>query len=345
MKKSNAIQRAAWAAGVAFGIAAAPAPAQEPHGAVALMYHRFGEDAFPSTNVRLAQFETHLALIEEIGATVVTLGAVVDAFETGAAPPPRAVAISVDDAYASVLAEAWPRLKAAGHRFTLFVATDPVDRAVAGYLSWDQIRALAAEGVEIGSQAVTHPHLPGLDPARLRAELVTSADRIEAEIGTRPTLFAYPYGEADGAAMDAARDAGYRAAFGQHSGVMTAGQPRFYLPRFPINESFGTPDALRQRLNARPMPVAEVTPRDPTLGPETNPPAFGFTLTADLPGLDRLACYRSGVGKVAGLERLGPRVELRFDAPFSPGRARLNCTAPTADGAWRWFGWQFYTPG
>lgn len=351
MTKSNAIGRllaqAALGALVLVGPGADAASAQagEPAGAVGLMYHRFGEEAYPSTNVRLDQFDRHLEAIAAGGATVVTLGEVVDAFEGNATLPARAVAISVDDAYASVLAEAWPRLRAAGHRFTLFVATDPVDKGISGYLDWDGIRALAADGVEIGSQAVTHPSLPGLDAAALKAELTASADRIEAETGTRPDLFAYPYGEASAAVMRAARAAGYRAAFGQHSGVMTAGQPRFYLPRFPINETFATPNAMRQRLDARPMPVSDITPADPTVRPGANPPAFGFTLTAALPGLDRLACYRSGVGEVTALERLGPRVELRFDAPFPPGRTRVNCTAPTADGAWRWFGWQFHVPG
>src|SRR3546814_5118788 len=44
--------------------AALPAAAESPaadNGAVLLMYHRFGEDALPSTSVRLGQFEAHLA--------------------------------------------------------------------------------------------------------------------------------------------------------------------------------------------------------------------------------------------------------------------------------------------
>ena len=325
---------------------AAPAALASDGAAVALMYHRFGEDAHPSTNVRLDQFEAHLERLRVGEHAAVTLGRVVDSWTGGAPLPERAVAISVDDAYASVFAEAWPRLRAAGITFTLFVATEPVDRGQAGYMSWDQIRTLVAAGVEIGSQAVTHPHMPDLSEEDIRTELVRSADRIEAETGTRPTLFAYPYGEASATVMRLAEEAGYRAGFGQHSGALSPGLPRFYLPRFPINEDFGAPDLVADRMAALPLPVGDITPESPALAPgDPNPPHFGFTVTDPALALDRLACFRSDMGPVGTMERLGPRVELRFAQPFAAGRTRINCTLPAADGGWRWFGWQIYRPG
>ncbi len=41
---------------------ACAAPAAD-NGAVILLYHRFGEDSLPSTNVRLDQFEAQLAVL------------------------------------------------------------------------------------------------------------------------------------------------------------------------------------------------------------------------------------------------------------------------------------------
>ena len=325
----------------------ATTPARASEGAaVALMYHRFGEDAYPSTNVRLEQFEAHLERLRDGGHSAVTLGRIIDAWSGGAPLPERPVAISIDDAYASVFTEAWPRLRDAAIPFTLFVATDPVDRGQPGYMRWDQIRQLARAGVEIGSQAVTHPHMPDLSEEELRAELTRSADRIEAEIGIRPTLFAYPYGVASATVMRLAREAGYRAGFGQHSGALSPGLPRFYLPRFPVNEDFGAPGLVAERMRALPLPVADITPESPTLAQgDLNPPHFGFTVTDPALTLDRLACFRSDIGPVGTLERLGPRVELRFTKPFAAGRTRINCTLPTADGGWRWFGWQVYRAG
>jgi hypothetical protein len=93
-----------------------------------------------------------------------------------------------------------------------------------------------------------------------------------------------------------------------------------------------------------PLHATDVTPDNPNLGaPEMeNPPAFGFTLAADVAWDADIACYHSDTGKVAQMERLGPRLELRFDKPFPTGRTRINCTVPTPEGRWRWFGMQYY---
>ena len=39
--------------------------------------------------------------------------------------------------------------------------------------------------------------------------------------------------------------------------------------------------------------------------------------------------------------KLGPRIEVRTDKRFEKGRTRLNCTMPTKNNRWRWYGRQF----
>ena len=86
--------------------------------AVILMYHRFGEDAIPSTNIRLEQFDRHLKILTNGGYTVWPLGKIVTHMQTNQPLPDRTVGISVDDAYLSVYTEAWPRLKEKGLPFS-----------------------------------------------------------------------------------------------------------------------------------------------------------------------------------------------------------------------------------
>ena len=86
--------------------------------AVVLMYHRFGEDRFPSTNIRVEQFEAQLEHLQEAGYTIVPLADVVSALTQGTPLPDRAVAVSIDDAYRSVYDVAFPRLSAPGYPFT-----------------------------------------------------------------------------------------------------------------------------------------------------------------------------------------------------------------------------------
>lgn len=333
----------ALAGGTPVGAQAVPPPE-----AVVLMYHRFGEDAYPSTNIRLEQFEAHLAELTLGDYTVLPLGEVVAALDAGRPLPPRAVALTVDDAHRSFLDEGWPRLEAAGLPVTLFVATEAVEKNLPDYMSWAEIAELARAGVEIGSQSHSHPHMAGLEPARVRAEIARSQALFAEHLGRAPGLFAYPYGEASAATMAEIEAAGFLAAFGQHSGVVGTSEPRFYLPRFALNESYGAMERVRLALNARALAVAEVTPADPWLAPPAdNPPLFGFTVLEQagpaLERLDRLACYASHLGQVER-QILGPRVEVRLATPFPAGRGRINCTLPDGQGRWYWLGRQFVIP-
>ena len=196
------------------------AAAAQESSAVILMYHRFGESDYPSTNIKLDQFEAHLEELRKQRYTVLPVAEIVEKVGRGETLPDRTVGITIDDAYTSVYKTAWPRLKAANFPFTLFVATDPVDRAAPGYMTWEQIRELAEAGVTIGSQTKSHPHLPTIPVEAVKRELDGSNARFIAELGNRPSLFAYPYGEFDLNVRDLVIDRGFTAAFGQNSGVM-----------------------------------------------------------------------------------------------------------------------------
>lgn len=324
--------------------AALPLPVGADGHAVVFMYHRFGDGRFPSTNITLEQFDAHISEIQSAGYNVRPLPEIIAAFRKREPVPDRTIAITIDDAYASVYAEAWPRLRQAGLPFTLFVATDTIDRRLADMMTWDQIRELATAGVTIGSQTASHPHMPELSQAQNQAEIDRSNQRFREELGFQPTLFAYPYGESGLEQQQLVRGAGFVAAFGQHSGVQHADTDLYNLPRFAMNERFGSLDRFRLAANALPLPVTDVTPADTVLR-EQNPPPFGFTVDPHIQRLANLNCYASNQSGAARLERLGPhRIEVRIDEAFSPGRGRINCTMPAGDGRWRWFGVQFYIP-
>jgi peptidoglycan/xylan/chitin deacetylase (PgdA/CDA1 family) len=138
--------------------------------------------------------------------------------------PRRAVVITFDDGYASVL-RARPVLKAAGYAATVFVVTAFVERrapltwhgmadAPVGELTplgWEEIESLAAAGWEIGSHTTSHALLTHVDDADLQRELVESREAIAGRLGSCESL-AYPYGIADDRVARAAAAAGYNAA-------------------------------------------------------------------------------------------------------------------------------------
>jgi peptidoglycan/xylan/chitin deacetylase (PgdA/CDA1 family) len=317
-----------------------PEIASAQSGAVVIMYHRFGENELPSTNIRLEQFEAHLDELTSGKYTVLPLPEVIDAIQSGRKLPDRTIVITMDDAYRSIYTEAWPRLRARNLPFTVFAATDPIDRGSTHYMTWNQLRELKAAGVTIANHTSSHGHMIEASAGRNSAIIVNAKVRLEAELGVASDIFAYPYGELSLAVRQVVKDAGFRAAFGQHSGVAHSGLDPLNLPRFSFNENFGGMDRFRLIVNALPLPVTEITPMDPLL--TVNPPPFGFTVAAGIDNLGQLNCFSSHEGQ-AGVERLGEsRIEVRIRTPFPTGRSRFNCTVPGPDGRWRWFGMQYY---
>lgn len=147
-----------------------------------------------------------------------------------AAPGPRTLAVTFDDAYRSVRALAEPILSALGLPGTVFAPTafigndmpmtwpgidpwlgDPHEAELTP-MAWDELGVLAERGWEVGSHTRTHPRLTELDGPSLAAELSGSRADCEEALGIECRTIAYPYGEADARVVDAARAAGYAAA-------------------------------------------------------------------------------------------------------------------------------------
>lgn len=317
--------------------------AQENEGvtyASVIMYHRFGEDRYPSTNTTIEQLESHIAYLQEGGFTIMALPEIIERFQSGRTVPDRTVAISIDDAYLSVYEEGWPRFRDAGFPITLFVATGPIDRNLRGYMSWDQLRELQAAGVSIGSQTNSHPHMHRISIDAVKEELSSSNQRFIDELGLRPELFAYPYGEYNLEVIEAVKEAGFIAAFGQNSGIMHKDDLLYELPRFAFNEAYGDLERLSLAANGLPLKVTQITPADMVI--TQNPPFYGFTLDEDMEPKKQLRCFSSRYGKL-DVSLLGRRAEIRLPGPLEGPRFRINCTMPGKDKRWRWFGRQFLT--
>ncbi len=318
-----------------------PGPAGATDHAVVLTYGRFGNDPNPTAAIRLEQFETHLRILKTEGYHVLALDEIMRRMKAGEDLPDRTVAITIDDGHATFATQAWPRLKAAGLPVTLFVATATLDSGAG--LTWTELRRLKAEGVAVGNITHTYPYLPLQGRDRVAAEIATASDRIAAELGERPRLFAYPYGIWSAAARAQVEEAGFDAAFGQQSGVAHARADRYTLPRFPMNEATGSPSRFRLAVEALPLAVTDIVPLDPMVS--ANPPEIGFTLIDRIEQPDRLACFASHLSSPAALEWLGhDHVEIRLSQPFPVGRGRVNCTAPGPDGRWRWLGLPILVP-
>ena len=104
-------------------------------------------------------------------------------------------------------------------------------------LGWDEVRALQRGGIEIGCHTVGHPILALLPPAAQAAEIERARDRIAAETGARPTLFAYPNGtprDFDDTTVATVRAAGFAAACTTVRGANVVGADPLRLRRLGV---------------------------------------------------------------------------------------------------------------
>ena len=123
-----------------------------------------------------------------------------------------------DDAYRDFYEHAWPLLKRYGFSATVFVPVsfvggraewDRLHGEPAALMSWNEIRAAQQDGVRFESHSLAHRRVTEMEPDEIRHELSASRDALEREVGVRPTVFSYPFGEVDDVAAAAAEASGY----------------------------------------------------------------------------------------------------------------------------------------
>ncbi|MFD3524058.1 polysaccharide deacetylase family protein [Streptomyces sp. NPDC058653] len=224
-----------------------PGPGPGPEERVPiLMYHAVAHRPAPSVralSVSPDAFAEQLALLGERGFTPLTTAALAAVWRGEGRLPARPVLITFDDGYEGVHRYALPALARHGFAATLFVSTGwlrgPYDEgdALDTMLDWDQVRQLAAAGVEIGGHSHTHPQLDQLDDARLGYEAARCREIVDAELGVAPVSFAYPYGYSTRRVRRAVRAAGFTQSLAVGNGLARRGQGPYALERVTVRRS------------------------------------------------------------------------------------------------------------
>jgi peptidoglycan/xylan/chitin deacetylase (PgdA/CDA1 family) len=118
------------------------------------------------------------------------------------------VSLTFDDGFASVQAARREMLQR-NMRGTFYISSGLLGQP--GRLTWDEIRAMEAEGHEIGGHTVNHAHLETLDEAEQARQICD--DRVAlTNQGLRVTSFAYPFGASGPTTAATIRNCGYSSA-------------------------------------------------------------------------------------------------------------------------------------
>jgi peptidoglycan/xylan/chitin deacetylase (PgdA/CDA1 family) len=209
--------------------------------AAILMYHRVIADAEDATSleagmfVRASTFERHVVRLKEMG----MVGILGDLVRRPPRPddPPRAV-LTLDDGWRDNLTVAWPILDRHAVRATIFLVRDlsSAGRNAEGeFLRPDEVRDLAAKGMEFGAHTATHPFLDLLGSDEAEREMRTSKEAVEGWTGRPCELFAYPAGRFNGETPAIAR-ALFRASVTVRRGWWTRDCDWALVPRIAIHE-------------------------------------------------------------------------------------------------------------
>ena len=156
------------------------------------MYHRFNENKYPSTNIRMEVFHEQMQIIKNSNYEFYDPEIFITEFDKR--KDNKKILITIDDGFKSFYNEAWPYLKKNQIPFILFISTEPVGKN--GYMNWDEIREIEkSELGYIGHHSHTHEYLINMSDDQFIEDIETSSRIFKDKLGYVPSIFSYPFGE------------------------------------------------------------------------------------------------------------------------------------------------------
>jgi len=310
-------------------------------GIITLMYHRFEENKYPSTNIKINDFKKHIELIKNSNIEFINEKTLKEIVLKKKNYTEKKILLTIDDAFLSFYKNAWPILQKEKIPFILFVNTREINNRHPNYMSWDQIREIHKSDIGvIGGHSFSHEYLAFATEDEIIKDINKSIEDYKRELNFNPEVFSYPFGEYSLEVKNIVKKLGYVIAFGQHSGVVHQRSDLFELPRFPINESYGTLDRFSFLLKTSPLPYKFFKP-DEKLLKTNNPPSIEIEFEQNVKNIN---CFTNEGGswkksEITYLENNWIRVLLK--EKYKPRRGKINCTLKMKDGSWGWLGKQF----
>ncbi len=312
------------------------------------VYHRFGDSRYPTTNVSVKDFESHLNWLTKHDFTFLNFSDAIAYLQSDGADRKIAV-ITIDDGYKSFFKNGLPLLKKYKAPATLFINTETIDGG--DYMGWPELRTAMKNNIEIGNHTHSHDYFLN-KPASTRyssfkEEIELSQSIIQKNLDFTPTVFSYPYGEFDVEMKNIAKQVGFKAAAAQNSGVVYAGTDLFMCPRFPMSEAYSGLDKFIEKASAKALKVLNRSPENPYL-PSNKKPILTLTIDITDLRLDQLQCFVQG-GKCSFkiIEKSAAKATITFQSvAVITGRRRTLCTItiPDKKGVWHWYSHLWVNP-
>lgn len=314
---------------------------------VILQYHHVSTQTPNSTSVSPAVFAEHMAYLKD-NHTVVDLAQAIQAIQNNQALPKDAVAITFDDGFTNILENGHPILEKYDFPYTVFINPAIIGES-SSQLTWDEIRSMQPLAT-FANHTLDHAHLlekyGNENQQQWLTRVMQDINQAEAimreELSYSKKWLAYPFGEFNQALKSELITQGY-IGFGQQSGAVSVHSDFGALPRFPAAGIYAKLDSLKVKLNSLAMPLSKVEPSRVEYKPDEVIKELSLTISDNDVRLDAFACYFKGEKlKFIGNENT---VNVKVDHTTEPGRARINCTAPskTYPSRYYWYSYPIFT--
>jgi peptidoglycan/xylan/chitin deacetylase (PgdA/CDA1 family) len=204
-----------------------------------LSYHQFSATESNKMTVTKSSFLEQMRFLKENGYRVITLDQLFDFLDFKAPIPRKSVVITIDDGWRSTYEIAYPILKAQGFPATLFVYTDLITGSDKT-LSWDLVKELAENGIDIQCHTKSHLDLTMNDKKdsfkdyfnRAEEEISTCTNIVKNKLNRPVRYLAYPFGATNHLIVALLKKQGYRGALT----VKRGGNP-FFVHNLRVNRS------------------------------------------------------------------------------------------------------------
>lgn len=307
-------------------------------GILSIMYHRFNENKYPSTNIKFHIFKEHIDIVKNNGFEFYNPKNLEKNFHE--VKMNKKILITVDDAFESFYEFAWPYLKKNKIPFVLFVSTEPVGSN--GYMTWEQIKEVEKEEFAfIGNHSHSHKYLIDYEHDFFENDIKKSIEIFKRQLGYNPKFFSYPFGEYSLRHKKFIQE-NFLFGFGQNSGVIDKNKDIFELPRFPINEKYGDLERFKFLINLNPLEYKSISLEDMLILSNNNPPELSIEFFKNQKNLQNINCFSNEGGEWnnTNINLDGNMLNIIFKEKFNDRRGRINCSLRDNIG-WRWFGLQF----
>jgi peptidoglycan/xylan/chitin deacetylase (PgdA/CDA1 family) len=216
------------------------------------MYHRIGaalNEWEQKYCISPDNFSAHMQALADNGYKACTANDLIDWLSGDIQLPDKSLLVTFDDGYLGVFEHGLPVLKELEWPAAMFLVSGLIgkkdswcqrenpSRETYPLMGIEEIRIMRTQGFSFHSHSRSHPDLSQRNETQLTEELRGSREDLEHLLGEPVGCFAYPYGRYNDLVLDAAKKAGYKAAFSVQPGFNRPGVDPYRIRRIDV---FGT---------------------------------------------------------------------------------------------------------